>query len=143
LLIPLSVPAHAQHKSAIEIAEPWARASAGTTGAAYMTLRNTGDAADRLIAASSPAAGKTELHTMTMEGDVMRMRPVAGIEVKPHGSTELKPGGLHVMLMGLKGPLKPGDRLALTLKFEKAGEVSVEVPVRAAGAMGPGAMPHP
>ncbi len=121
-------------KSTIEIVAPWTRASAGMTGAGYMTLRNTGEAADRLVAASTPAAGRAELHTMTMDGDVMRMRRVEAIEIPPGGSTELRPGGLHVMLFGLKQPLKEGDRFPLTLRFERTGEVTVEVAVRGAGA---------
>jgi copper(I)-binding protein len=136
--------AGAQHanKPAIEIDAPWARASAGMTasGAGYMTMRNTGAAGDRLIAASTPAAARTELHTMAMDGDVMRMRRVEAIDIPAGGTAELKPGGLHVMLFGLKQPLKDGDRIPLTLRFEHAGELTVQLGVRAAGAGAPGAM---
>jgi copper(I)-binding protein len=136
-------PAHAQSspKTPIEVVQPWARASGGTTGAVYLTLKNGGNVDDKLVAASTPAADKTELHSMRMEGDVMKMRPVHEIPVKAHGSAELKPGGLHVMLMGLKAPWKEGDKIAVTLKFEKAGEVNLEVPVLAVSAGQPGAMP--
>jgi copper(I)-binding protein len=146
LLGPASAGAQAMHgaMSPIHVGQPWARASAGQTGAAYMTLKNEGPADDKLVSASSPVATKTELHSMTMEGDVMKMRPVEDIPVKSHGSAELKPGGLHIMLMGLKAPLKQGDKIVLTLKFEKAGEMTVEVPVQAAGAGAPamGGMDH-
>jgi copper(I)-binding protein len=131
----------AQHmhtsSSGVEVVQPWARASAGQTGAAYMTLKNNGATDDKLIAASTAAAAKAELHNMIMDGDVMRMRPVDGIPVKAHGAAELKPGGLHVMLMGLKAPLKQGDSIPVTLTFEKAGKVSVQVPIQAAGAAAP------
>jgi copper(I)-binding protein len=107
-----------------------------------MTLKNLGEADDKLLSASSPAAGKVELHSMVMEGDVMRMRPVADIPVKAHGSTDLKPGGLHIMFIGLKAPLKQGETVALTLRFEKAGEIALQLPVQAAGATGRGAVGH-
>jgi copper(I)-binding protein len=74
-----------------------------------------------------------ELHEMKMDGDVMRMRQVAAVDVPAGGSVALEPGGLHVMLLGLKAPLKEGDRFPMTLRFEKAGEVKVEVHVEAAG----------
>jgi copper(I)-binding protein len=132
----MAQPMHAP-SSGVEVVQPWARASAGQTGAAYMMLKNDGDTDDKLIAVSTAAAAKAELHNMTMEGDVMRMRSVDGIPVKAHGSAELKPGGLHVMLMGLKAPLKQGDSIPVTLTFEKAGKVSVQVPVQPAGAAAP------
>jgi hypothetical protein len=132
--------AGAQPAGKIRVDAPWARASAGTTGAVYVTVRNDGDMPDRLVGASTPAAAKAELHAMTMDGNVMKMRGVAEIDVAPHGTAELKPGGLHIMLMELKAPLKPGETFPLTLKFEKAGDVPVTVAVQGMGAMGPGAM---
>jgi periplasmic copper chaperone A len=139
LLVPAA--AIAQHKDAIHIEAPWARASAGMTGAAYLTVKNDGDAADKLLAVSTPAATKAELHSMSMEGNVMRMRPVLDIPVPAHGSVALKPGGLHIMLMNLREPLKQGETFPLTLMFEKAGNVSVQVAIQGVGAMGPGTMP--
>ncbi len=125
----------------ITVGEPWARASAGKArnGAAYMTIRNAG-AADRLVAASAKVSKKAELHTHIRDGDVMRMRRVDAINLDAYARTKLEPGGLHVMLMGLNAPLKEGDSFPLTLTFERAGEVTVDVPVRKAGAMGDGAM---
>ena len=121
----------------ITIEKPWARASAGMAkaGAAFMTLRNQG-ATDRLVAASAPVARVTELHTHIMDGDVMRMRKVETIEVTGGTMTTLAPGGLHVMLMGLHAPLQEGTSFPLTLTFERAGQMTVDVMVMKAGAMG-------
>jgi copper(I)-binding protein len=129
--------------STIEIAHPFARATAVTakTGAAYFTIVNTGTSDDRLIAASSPIAEKAELHSTIDDKGVMRMRPLAAIEVKAGGRVELKPGGMHLMLTGLKAPLKVGQSFPLTLTFEKAGAVAVTVSVEKAGAMGGHDMP--
>ena len=121
----------------VTIEKPWARASAGMAkaGAAFMTLRNEG-ATDRLVAASAPVAKVAELHTHIKEGHVMRMRKVEAIEVTGGAVTSLAPGGLHVMLMGLHGPLQEGTSFPLTLTFERAGQMTVDVMVMKAGAMG-------
>ena len=118
----------------LKIEHPWARASAGAAanGAAYMTIATSGAAADQLVKADSPVAAKVELHTHILDGDVMRMRPVSGITVNVGEPAVLRPGGLHVMLIGLKEPLKPGSQFPLTLTFEKAGTVVVQVDVEAA-----------
>jgi len=120
----------------IEIAHPFARATAATakTGAAYFTIVNTGAGDDRLIAVSSPVAEKSEPHSTIDDNGVMKMRPLAAIEVKAGERVELKPGGMHLMLTGLKAPLKLGQSFPLTLTFEKAGAVSVMVAVEKAGA---------
>jgi periplasmic copper chaperone A len=125
---------------AIRIIEPWARASAGmaTVGAAYMTIENTGATADRLIEAASPAAETVELHTHIVEGDIMRMRAVEGIDLPPGETVELQPGGLHVMLIGLGAPLEMGEYIPLTLTFAEAGTTTVEVEILQPGAMEPG-----
>jgi copper(I)-binding protein len=124
----------------LQVHHPWARASLGAhqTGAAYFTLVNFGSAADRLIAVSTPAAERAQLHGHSMDDQgVMKMRPVDGIEAPPKSETSLEPGGLHVMLMGLRAPLKEGESIALTLRFEQAGEIDVTVTILAPGAMGP------
>ncbi|QJE72025.1 copper chaperone PCu(A)C [Aerophototrophica crusticola] len=117
--------------------EAWARAttSQARNGGAFLTLSNPGTAPDRLVAAAAPdVAEKVELHTHLMEGGVARMRPVeGGIEVPAGGSVVLKPGGYHVMLMGLKRPLKPGESFPLALTLEKAGTLPVTVQVWAPG----------
>ena len=141
----LAFDAFALSASAADLAveQPWARATPGRapTGAAYLTLVNRGKDDDKLLGAASPVAGKVELHgSQAAAGHgshVMEMRPVAEVEVKAGQSVVFKPDGLHVMLVGLKAPLKEGERFPLTLRFAKAGEVKIEVPVAKAGAMAP------
>lgn len=129
--------AHEIKFAGFTIEHPWARASAGPArnSAAFMTIHNSGGA-DRLVAASGDIAARVELHTHMMEGDVMKMRQVEAVDVPAGGMAALQPGGFHVMLIGLHEPLKEGDRFPLTLTFEKAGEVTVEVAVEAIGSMG-------
>ena len=130
--------AHAQTTKAgpINVASAYARATAAgqPAGGGFLTLVNAGGD-DRLVSASSDAAASVELHMMSMKGDVMQMRQVDAIDIKAGQTVELKPGGYHLMLMGLKAPLKAGSSFPLTLKFEKAGEVTVRLKVEAAGAM--------
>ena len=120
----------------VRIDDAWARATApgAKIGAGYMTIRSA--AADRLIGATSPAAAKVELHLTEKKGDVMRMRQVKAYDIPAGGSFELSPGGAHLMLVELKAPLKEGAKVPVTLRFEKAGEVKVELQVRALGASG-------
>jgi periplasmic copper chaperone A len=121
----------------LTIADPWSRATpkGATTSAGYMKITNTGTTPDRLISGSSDVAPKFEVHEMTMENGVAKMRPVkSGLEIKPGETVELKPGSFHVMLVGLKKPLATGDRIKATLVFEKAGTIEVEYDVRAMGA---------
>jgi copper(I)-binding protein len=123
----------------ITIDAPWARATApgAKIGAGYMTIRNAGGAPDRLLAASSPAAERVEMHVTTKEGDVSRMRQVKGYAVPAKGAFELKPNGPHLMLVNLKAPLKEGTSVPLRLTFEKAGEVKTGLEVRALTASPP------
>jgi copper(I)-binding protein len=126
--------AHSFKLGAIEIGHPYARSTvAGQPGGGFLTLRN-GGSDDRLLSASADVAASVELHEMKMEGDVMKMRQLDAIALPAGKKVELKPGGLHIMLMGLKAPLKQGDKFPLKLKFEKAGEVTVQVHVEAATA---------
>lgn len=121
----------------VMVMNAYARASAtpmAKAGAAYVSVMNHGAEADRLISVSTPAAASAELHTTVMEGDVMKMEAVGPLEVAPMATVEMNPGGLHVMLTGLKAPLKQGEKIELVLTFEKAGEVKVEVPVGAVAA---------
>jgi copper(I)-binding protein len=98
------------------------------SGAAYLTIENRGKAADKLLSISSPIAKSAQIHTMSMENNVMKMREVDGIELKPSGKITMQPGnGYHIMLVGLKKPLKIGDQFPLTLHFEKAGKLDVPV----------------
>jgi copper(I)-binding protein len=102
----------------------------GGTSAVYLILVNKGDAPDALVAASCDAANTVELHETQMKGNVMRMVPVPRIGVPAKGRTELKPRGLHLMLIGLKRDLKAGDEIKMTLRFEKSGEKELTVKVR-------------
>jgi copper(I)-binding protein len=119
----------------IQVDHPWARATMGGSGngAAYVTLTNTGSTPDKLIGVSSDAAGKTQLHQSLSDNGVMKMLPVTALELKPGEKVELKPGGYHIMLLGLKQPLVAGQSVPLTLEFEKAGKQLVSVAVEAVG----------
>jgi copper(I)-binding protein len=99
----------------------------------FMKIENKGGV-DQLISASSPVAGEVQLHEMAMEGNVMKMRQVKDIAVPAGGTIELKPGGLHLMFMNIKAPLAAGESVPVKLKFAKAGEVEVKMPVNAMGA---------
>ena len=133
--------AHGFRLGAIAIGHPWARATAPgqPIGGGYLTLDNQGKSGDRLLGASTAVAARVELHSMTMDGDVMRMRALDAIDLPAGRSVALKPGGTHLMLVGLKAPLKAGEKFPLKLRFEKAGEVEVVVNVEgaAAGATAP------
>jgi periplasmic copper chaperone A len=139
-------PAAAQETRAgdLLVQQPWTRAAGqGATGGGFLSISNRGAAADRLLSASSPDARAVELHTMIRDGDVMRMRPVASIEVPAGQTVALRPGGLHLMLIGLSQPLREGESVPVTLRFERAGPVQVALSVQAAGAREPaGAMPR-
>ena len=143
MLLPLATSARAQQAGTVTVSAPWTRAAgAGGTGAGFMTLRNTGSAPDRVVAVRSPAARLAELHTHIREGDVMRMRPVAAIDLPPGREVRLQPGGQHIMLIGLTGPLRQGERVPVTLVLERGGEIEVQLPVESAGARGPAASSH-
>lgn len=117
--------------SSVMVMKAYARASAtptAETGAAYVSLMLHGDA-DRLVGVSTPAAKMAGLHETKQVDGVMKMEHVDGIDIPAHGMLEMKPGGYHIMLMGLSQPLKEGDEIELTLTFEKAGEVKVKAKV--------------
>jgi periplasmic copper chaperone A len=119
------------------IEAPWTRATPGgaQVGGAYLKITNTGAEADRLIGGSLPIATSVEVHEMTMTDGVMKMRKLEkGLEIKPGQTVELKPGGYHVMFMGLREGLKQGQPIKGTLVFEKAGSVEVEYVVAPIGA---------
>jgi len=129
--------AHSYKLGTLEIGHPWARATPPTapTGGGYLSVKNTGTEPDRLISISSPAAQTVQVHEMKMEGNVMRMRELDGpLEIKPGETVTLAPGGMHLMMMGLKEPLKQGEKVPLTLVFEKAGSIDVELAIAPMGA---------
>ncbi len=123
----------------IAVSEAWLRATPGgaKTGAAYLTISGTGPG-DRLVAAKTDVAERVELHNHVHENGVMKMRRVDAIEVPAGETVTLGPGGYHLMLFNLKHPLKVGQRVQLTLAFERAGEVPVTASVEPIGAKGPG-----
>ncbi|HJS38545.1 MAG TPA: copper chaperone PCu(A)C [Burkholderiales bacterium] len=127
----------------VTVERPWSRATppGAKVGAGFMTLKNAGNA-DRVVGASSPVAGRVEMHVTVREGDVMRMREVKGFDVPASGSFELKPGGAHLMLVDLKRALKKGEKVPLTLKLAKGGELKVELLVEEVGARAPAQMKH-
>jgi copper(I)-binding protein len=120
----------------ISIEDAWARATlpGQTTSAAYFTITNKGGA-DVLLSVSSPA-GDASLHSTSMRAGLMKMRPVSSVDVPANGKVQLKPGGMHVMVMGLKQPLAAGSSFPIDLKFRRSGEVHVEASVKAAGSEG-------
>lgn len=116
----------------ISVQDPYVRLAppnAPATGA-FMVIKNAGDKDVKVVKADNPASKVTELHTHINDGGVMRMRPVPAIEVKAKGEAVLKPGGLHVMLIDLKGPMKEGDKVAITLGFDDGSSKQVEAPVK-------------
>lgn len=124
--------AHSYKLGSLEIGHPWARATPPTapTAGGFLTITNSGTASDRLVSASSPAAASVQIHEMKMEGNVMRMRELEhGLEIAPGATVTLGPGNLHLMMMGLKAPFKPGEKVPVTLVFEKAGKIDVELSV--------------
>ncbi|ROU01096.1 copper chaperone PCu(A)C [Histidinibacterium lentulum] len=140
----IALPAAAE--PVIEIRDAYARASNTMAGAAFMVIENTGTSPDRLVAAASDSAARVELHTHVMDGDVMRMIHVEeGFEIPAGDSVLLERGGKHVMFMGLSAPFEDGAGLEVTLTFETAGEIVVEVPVdqeRMPAEMGHDTMDH-
>jgi copper(I)-binding protein len=135
-MLSASVLAQTDGKPEIHVDHAFARA-APRTGGAYLTITNTGTAPDRLLSAAATVAAEASLHESKMQNGVMTMRPLGPLTIAPGKTVALKPGGDHIMLMGLKEPLKPGGSFTLTLTFEKSGAVEVTVPVEKAGAMGP------
>ena len=127
LLTLVATPAMAQ----VTVTDAWTRATApgAKIAAGYMTIKNAGKTADKLVSASSPAAEKVETHVTVKEGDIFRMREVKGYDIPAGGSFELRPGGAHLMLVNVKAPLKEGDKVPMTLRFERAGEVKAVLQV--------------
>jgi copper(I)-binding protein len=121
----------------LQIIKPSERATAPgqSISSAYLTIENKGTSADRLVAVSFARAKEVQLHEMKMDGDKMMMRQITSVEIPANGIVELKPGGNHLMLMGLDSPIKDGEQLKMTLQFEKAGKVDVVFPSQAMGGM--------
>jgi periplasmic copper chaperone A len=137
-----AAPARAEEVKAgdLAITQAWSRATPGgaRVGGGYLTIENKGSAPDRLIGGSSDVADKIQVHEMAMNNGVMTMRALdKGLVIEPGKTVKLAPGGYHLMLLDLKRPLKQGDKLPVTLEFEKAGKVSLSLDVQGIGAQGP------
>jgi copper(I)-binding protein len=129
----------------LSVTSPWTRATPGGAKIAggYLKITNNGAAADRFVGAKSDVTDHVEIHEMSMNDGVMKMRPLPnGLEIKPGETVELKSGGYHLMFMDLKQPLKQGDTLKATLQFEKAGSLNVNFNVNALGAASGNAPQH-
>ncbi|RYC33185.1 copper chaperone PCu(A)C [Lichenibacterium minor] len=143
-LLAAAAPAAAEpafQAGAITVVQPWSRATPGgaTVAAGYLTIDNAGAVPDRLVSATAEVADRASPHSMAMTDGVMRMRPLSGgIVVPAHGAVALTPNGDHLMLEGLKRPLKVGERFTGTLVFERAGPVAISFAVESIGARGPG-----
>jgi copper(I)-binding protein len=127
------------------ISQAWSRAtpSGAKIAGGYLTIENKGSAPDRLVGGSGDIAGKVEVHEMTMNNGVMTMRPVEkGLTIEPGKTVKFAPGGYHLMMFDLKGPLKQGDKVPVTLEFEKAGKVTLSLDVQGIGAQGPAGAGH-
>ncbi len=126
----------------IQVTEAWSRATVGTgAGVIYLTIENTGAQAERVVSASTPIAKRASLHETVRKDGTMQMRPAKNLEIAPGSQLVFAPGGLHVMLMGLESPIAEGSRFVLTLRFEHAGAVDVEVIAGGMGALGPPNVP--
>ncbi len=125
--------AHNFQKGSLGIRHPWTRATppGASVAAGYLEIRNSGREPDRVTGASTPVAERVELHVLLREGDVTKMREVSDFEVPARGRLVLAPRGSHLMIVGLRRPLVKGERVALTLRFAKAGELRVELEVQA------------
>ena len=142
-----AAPAQAQEVKAgdLVITQAWSRATPGGAKVAggYLTIENKGSAPDRLISGAGDVAGKVEIHEMAVNNGVMTMRALdKGLAIEPGKTVKLAPGGLHLMLMDLKTPLKQGDKVPLVLVFEKAGKVNLSLDVQGVGAQAPGGAGH-
>jgi len=142
----LTIPAQADDVAAgsLKISAPWTRATpkGAGVGGGYLTITNTGTEPDRLVGGSTDIASRFEVHEMSMDNGVMKMRALAkGLEIKPGQTVEFKPGGYHVMFLGLKKQLMLGEHVKATLQFEKAGAVDVDFTVEGIGAQSGGRGP--
>jgi len=141
-LFTVSVRAEEVKAGDLVISQAWGRATpkGAKVAGGYVTIENKGAAPDRLLGGSGDFAGKVEVHEMAMDNGVMKMRPLEkGLAIEPGKTVKLAPGGNHLMMLDLKAPLKQGDKVPLTLEFEKAGKVTLSLEVQGVGAQGPAA----
>ena len=138
LLIALLCFAAAPALAQVQVLKAWTRATppGASVAAGYLLLKNNAASADRLVSVSSPAAARVETHVTLRDGSISRMREVKGYDIPAGGTLELKPGGAHLMFVDMKAPFKQGEKIAATLRFQRAGEVKVEFEVEGMGSMG-------
>lgn len=141
LLLLVAGPVHAQ----VTTEAPWARATVpgARVAGGYLTVRNESSLPDRLVGASSPIAVRIEFHLHIADGEIMRMRQVQALDVPANGFLALKPGAAHLMFVDIREPFKEGDVVPVTLRFDRAGELTVHVPVAELGAKSPPHRAHP
>jgi copper(I)-binding protein len=130
---------HSYDRGDIQVRHPWSRATppGAKVGVAYMEIRNRGAQPDKLLSASTPMAKAVELHVTQRDGEVMKMRHVQAFEIPARERHELRPGGSHLMLLNLAQPLRKGERFTMRLRFERAGELEIELEVQEQGARRP------
>lgn len=135
LVGPTIAGAHEYTFGPLRIVHPWARFTppGAPNGAAYLTIENAGAEADRLVGVATLRAERAELHETRREGELMTMRPLDAVTIEPGQTVSFAPGGMHIMMLGLDAPLTEGERFPMTLRFERAGELAVEVVVERAG----------
>jgi copper(I)-binding protein len=131
--------AHGYGVGDLQVRHPWTGATppGASVAAGYLEIRNSGRQPDRVVGASTPAADGVEFHVQRLEGEVLKMRQVKDFEVPARERLTLRPGGSHLMLVGLKKPLAKGERVPLTLRFERAGEIQIELEVQPTGSRKP------
>jgi len=130
---------HSQEKGDIHVRHPWSRATppGAKVAVGYMEIRNAGSQPDRLLSATTAVAQRVEMHVTQRDGEVMKMRQVKAFEIPPRERFVLRPGGPHLMLVDLVQPLKKGERFPMKLRFERAGELEIEVEVQEIGSRQP------
>jgi periplasmic copper chaperone A len=143
----LAAPARAEEVKAgdLVVSQAWSRATPGGAkiGGGYLTIENRGSTSDRLLGGSADVADKIQIHAMAMNNGVMTMRPLDnGLTIEPGKTVKLAPGGYHLMMLDLKSPLKQGDKVPVTLEFEKAGKVKLSLDVQGVGAQAPADAGH-
>jgi copper(I)-binding protein len=139
VLLLAAASAYSQSKGEIEVRQPWSRATppGARVAAGFMEIRNNGAQPDRLVSASTGVAKRVEMHITQREGEIMKMRPVKAFEIPARERITLRPGGSHLMLVDVTRPLRKGERVAMTLRFERAGELEIELEVQELGSRHP------
>lgn len=138
-LISVQVLAHTHEKGDIQVRHPWSRATppGAKVAVGYMEIRNVGTQPDRLLSATTPVAQRVEMHVTQRDGEVMKMREVKTFEIPARERYALRPGGSHLMLVDIVQPLEKGERFTMKLRFERAGELEIELEVQERGSRHP------